>query len=246
MFDEFYENESDFLLYNPFIREIHLPFDSLNIDSDSETPTKTNTSEKQNKFFDIRKVKKIGRKRYRDNQKEGEKCHSKYSYDNIIRKIQVDFQNFLICFINDILMKFGIKKKFLNIGYENKKLIKKEYVESLKSIEIGQILNQNISTKYRKQFKEDKDKNNKLYLEVIKYDGIRKILSEKYINIFRNFYYKNKRDLNDYGLNIKLSNEVKTYQDLLDKNSKNSEYIEKINIFVKKYYLPKFVIQKYI
>ena len=108
----------------------------------------------------------------------------------------------------------------------------------MKSIEIGQILNQNISTKYRKQFKEDKDKNNKLYLEVIKYDGIRKILSEKYINIFRNFYYKNKRDLNDYGLNIKLSNDIKTYQDLLKQHSKESKYAEAINQIVEKCYLP--------
>ena len=123
--------------------------------------------------------------------------------------------------------------------------VKKETVEKLKSKEIGQILRQNISTKYKKQYKEDKGKNNKLYLEVTKnaeYDSIRKILSETYINIFRNFYYLNKKDLNVYGLNITLSNNVKTYKDLLENLSKQSEddkYIEKIKEIVNECYLPK-------
>ena len=109
----------------------------------------------------------------------------------------------------------------------------------MKLIEIGYILRQDISSKYRKQYLEDKEKNNKLYLEVIKYDSIKKILSETYINIFRNFYYINKRDLNDYNLNIKLSNEVKTYQDFLDDQKEDKDNIEKINKIVTKCYLPK-------
>ena len=216
----FYPNYSDNDSYSSI-----LSFKSLN-----DTSTKTNISE--NKIFNIIKEKKVGRKRNRD-------YHSKYAHDNIIRKVQVYFHNFLVCFINEILINFGIKKKFLNTDYKNKKDIKNENVESLKSKEIGQILCQNISPKYRKQYKDDKEKNNKLYLEVIKYDSIRKILSEKYINIFRNFYYKNKRDLSDYGLNIKLSNSIKTYQDLLEENSNDIEYVEKINKVVEKYYLPK-------
>ena len=214
--------------------------------SSNNTSEQTNISENKIKYFKIikeekrRRKKRIGRKRARDYQivENSEKCHSKYAYDNIIRKIQVDFLNFLVSFINEILINLGIKKKFFKIKYKNKKDVKKENVANLKSKEIGQILRQNLSTKYRKKYKDDKEKNNKLYLEVIKYDSIKKILSEKYINIFRNLYYKNKRDLNDYGLNIKLSNKIKTYQDLLDKNSNESKYVEKINKVVEKYYLP--------
>ena len=109
----------------------------------------------------------------------------------------------------------------------------------MKSKEIGEILRQNISPKYREKYKNDKEINNKLYLEVIKYDNIRKILSEKYINIFKNFYYKNKRDLNDYGLNIKLTNNVKTHQDLLKEYSEDATYTEKINFIVENFYLLK-------
>ena len=254
MFHIFNQGEQD-SLDNPFI-DINNPlfyFTSEIDDSESKeitiknfnnTREQTNISENKIKCFEIikevKKKKRIGRKRARDYQivENVEKCHSKYDYDNIIRKVQVYFQNFLVSFINEILSYFGIKKKFLGIEYKNKKDVKKENVENLKSIEIGQILRQNLSTKYRKQYKDDKEKNNKLYLEVIKYDSIRKILTEKYINIFRNLYYKNKRDLNDYGLNIKLSNNIKTYEDLLEENSKDSKYVEKINKIVEKYYLP--------
>ena len=236
---------------NEFDEFIYKECDDNNITMSKES---TDSSDKniilKNKIFEITKNKKekrdLGRKRKRDCINDDKKTHSKYDYDNIIRKIQVHFQNFLISFTNEILIHFGFtKRKFLNIEYNNKKDIKKEIVEKLKSKEIGQILRQNISTKYKKQYKEDKEKNNKLYLEVTKnakYDSIRKVLSETYINIFRNFYYINKRDLNDYGLNIKLSNNVKTYKDLLENLNKEGEdekYIEKIKEIVKECYLPK-------
>ena len=192
----------------------------------------------KNKVFEITKSKPKCIKRTRDYQND-KKIHSKYDYDNIIRKVQVHFQNFLVSFINEILLNFGYNKKFLKIDYKNKKNVKKENVEKMKSIEIGQILRQNISTKYKRQYKVDKDKNNKLYLEIIKNDSIKKILSETYINIFRNFYYINKRDLIDYGLNITLSNNVKTYQDFLEEQKEDGVIIEKIKNMVKKCYLPR-------
>ena len=252
----------DFVDYVLTPNELNEPDDfnykDLYNNNNYNTKESTNITEKEikmiNKIFKIEKQakkekckKRIGRKRKGDNLEapEVDKIHSKYDYDNIIRKIQVHFQNFLISFINEILNHFGFKQKFLNIEYNNKKNIKKDTVEKLKSQEIGQILRQNISTKYKKQYKDDKEKNNKLYLEVIKYgkfENLKKILSESYINIFRNCYYKNKKDLNDYGLNIKLSNNVKTFEDLLKNLSKNSEddkYIEKIKEIVKECYLPK-------
>ena len=238
---------SEFNEFNEYIYEEYEEYDDNNMTMTKES---TDNSEKKiilkEKIFDILKEKKgkseLGRKR-KGEHTNGKNTHSKYDYDNIIRKIQVHFQNFLISFANEILGHFGFKeRKFLNIEYNNKKDIKKETVEKLKSKEIGQILRQNISTKYKKQYKYDKDKNNKLYLEVTKnaeYDSIRKILSETYINIFRNFYYINKRDLNDYGLNIKLSNNVKTYQDFLEEQKEDGVIIEKIKNMVKKCYLPR-------
>lgn len=266
-------NEQNTPSYELFFNHFFTSIDKLNVSEDysydiynttintygsSYTSDNNDKILRINKIFEITKQeknrkkekqkqkKKVGRKKKRDNQIKGkeEKYHSKYDYDNIIRKIQVHFQNFLVSFINEVLMHFGfIKRKFLNLDYNIKKDIKKENFEKLKSQEIGEILRQNITTKYKKQCKIDKEKNNKLYLEVINYnDNIKKILSESYLHVFRNIYHKNKRDLNDYGLNLILSNKVKTYQDLLDNVNNEDEdinYIEKINDIVKEYYLPK-------
>ena len=200
------------------------PYD---IDENSTTKITQENSKNKNSEKKEEKRKKSGRKRKRENE-NGKNYHTKFAYDNIIRKIQVHFLNFLVSFINEILKHYEFKQKFFNIDYNIKKDIKKENIENLKSLEIGEILCKDISKKYKNQYKEDVKINNKIYLEVIKNDNIRKILSEKYINIFKNIYYKNKRDLNDYGLNIKLSNDVKTYKDLLKKYNKDNDYKEEI------------------
>ena len=200
------------------------PYD---IDENSTTKITQENSKNKNSDKKEEKRKKSGRKRKRENE-NGKNYHTKFAYDNIIRKIQVHFLNFLVSFINEILKHYEFKQKFFNIDYNIKKDIKKENIENLKSLEIGEILCKDISKKYKNQYKEDVKINNKIYLEVIKNDNIRKILSEKYINIFKNIYYKNKRDLNDYGLNIKLSNDVKTYKDLLKKYNKDNDYKEEI------------------
>ena len=124
------------------------------ISTNNILPEITKISENKIKYFKITKEirKKLGRKRKNTNQKKNEKCHSKYVDDNVVRTIQVAFQKFLVSFINEILRYFGIKKKFLDIAYKFRKDIKKENVENLKSIEIGQILRQNLTTKYRKQY----------------------------------------------------------------------------------------------
>ena len=211
-----------------------------NHNNNNNTKETTEYNGNKNKNFELKK--KVGRKPMKnkqEGQKENKNIHTKDYKDNITRKIQVHFLNFLILFINEILINYGFEKKFLKIDYKNKKNVNKKSIENLKKKEIGQILCQDITTKYRKLYKIDKEINKKLYLEVIKYDSIKKILSETYINIFRNIYYVNKREINDYDLNIKLSNNVKTYKDLLEENKEDSEYIEKMNKVVEEYYLPK-------
>ena len=243
--------ESIFLESNNFIHYDSSSLNSLNNSNNNEFgfaieenflnnifEEPRNYSENKKKYFKIKKVKKVGRKRKNHNCPIG-KTHSKYDFDNIIRKIQVHFHNFLISFTNEILSNFGIKKKFYKTEYKIKKNVKKENVDNLKFKAIGTILCQNLSTKYRKQYKLDKEKNIKLYSEVIENESIKNILSQPYINIFRNFYYNNKRVLNDYNLNIVLSSKVKTYNDFLKDCSKDMEYVSKIEKIVKKCYLPK-------
>ena len=221
---------------DPINESLNLPFGIESL----ELPIPETTIATKDKVFNIikeKKGRKVGRKRLRG-LKNGEKGHTKYDQDNIIRKIQVDFYKFLVCFINDILMNLGIRKRFLKIKYNDIKNVKKQNVEQFKLQKIGDILKKNISTKYKKQYKYEKDKNNKLYLEVTKNAKIKNILSETSINIFRNYYYSNKRDLNEYDINIQLSNNLKTYKNLLEKNSKDDLYTKQIEKIVEKFYLP--------
>ena len=254
--EEFFdENMSDIYNLDDYIFK-DIFDDNNNIITLTAITAKNKTISKLNKIFEIKKTNRVGRKRKGDHQKDSK--HTKFGDDNITRKVQVHYHNFLVSFINEILVHFGIKKKFLNIDYNKKKDVKRENVENLKSKKIWEILVQNISTKYKKQYTDDKEKNNKLYLKLknnSKYVSIRKILSETYMNIFLNFYYKNKRDLNEYGLNIKLSNKVETYKNLLENLSKKyinkenevDKYIAKIKEIVDVIYLNKkapFMIEK--
>ena len=218
----------------PFLEMKSWEFPQINME------TIITSRKRKNNIFNItkeKKEKKVGRKRVRE-LKNGEKSHTKYDQDNIIRKVQVDFYKFLVSFINDILKNLGIPEKFLKIKYNNIKNVKKQNVENFKLQKIGDILRKNISTKYKKQYKNNKDKNNRLFLEVTKNDIIKNILSETSINIFRNYYYKNKRDLKEYNIDIKLSNNIKTFENLLEKNNKDSLYTGKIKEMVAKFYLP--------
>ena len=111
----------------------------------------------------------------------------------------------------------------------------------MKTKEIGKILCQNISPKFSKIFNIDKENNKKLYEKVIKNENIKNLLSETYIKMFRDYYYKNIKELNVYNLNIKLSENIKTFDHFLnDKvHPKDDYYKKRINEIIEKYYLPK-------
>ena len=183
--------------------------------------------------------KKVGRKPKSDETK-GKRHHTKFDYDNIHRKLNVHFIQFLTDFVNEILNVFNIDEKFLKIDYKEISKINKNIFNNLKSLTIGDILRQNISSKYRKKYTEDKEHNNKLYLEIIKYEELKNILSDTYINVFRNYYFNNKKEINIYNNKIiKLSNKIKTFESLLDKNKDDQSYISKIQQFVGQTYLSK-------
>ena len=107
---------------------------------------------------------------------------------------------------------------------------------------IGQVLLLGISPKYIK-----KDTNLNLYEKIIKNPVINNILSENYLTIFKNIYLRNERIVNmeKYGLNkiFQLSNNVKMYDDLIDKMKKKygegtydcQQYINSLNNCADKY-----------
>ena len=134
--------------------------ENVNIDVISISPIIEN-KKTFNKLFEVKKEislsgnnsteytrKKRGRKKERENKSQ---THDKYWMDNILRKIQNHFLSFIIFFINDILKALNYEQRFLKLDQSFKVNIKKDFVESLKKKTIGEIIDNKISTKYKKK-----------------------------------------------------------------------------------------------
>lgn len=170
----------------------------------------------------------------------GVKYHSKCDKDNILRKIQVHYHTFIINYINEVLKYFGFEKEFYHIDYQFKKNITNKTFKNLKKKNISFILSQKLSTKYRKKCLQDDECNFK-YCEELKKDNkyplIKKILEQNYINLFKEVYYKNIRELTYGEFKIFLSKKVKTFDDILNNKNNDDLYKAKILKDVKENYL---------
>ena len=169
--------------------------------------------------------------------------HDKFSDDNILRKVQVHYMSFIPNFVNNILSFFGYKEQFLKIDYEYKRNVKKEFISSLKTACIGDILKKEISCKY---INYDRNINELIFTKVInKCPSLKNLFDKNYYQIFKDIYYKNERNinLNQYGLNVNIKlneKKVKLFDDLLKKNIKSNlgnDYISKLKKYVKNNFL---------
>lgn len=158
------------------------------------------------------------------NQKRGRKKHDKFSRDNIKRKLQVHYIEFLRNLINQLIKEILKTEKFqfLQISYEFASNITKKAFNSLKNKTIGKILRDNISPKYTLF----KNNNTYVYNEICRKSNIIKnILNKTYLSLFNVYINKiNKLDKLIYGLDqdFYLSN-VEYLKDLLKKNETNIE-----------------------
>jgi hypothetical protein len=178
-----------------------------------------------------RNIIKIKRKRGREKKKVSKRnirIHKPDSQDNILRKIHVHFLSFIVPYLNELLKYLGYKQKFLKLNYIFKRKADKTTVKELKNKSIGDIISKKISNKYRNK---NKDHNKLLYNEIKDKEIIKNIFSEKYITLFKNVYYRNNKiiSLKEYGKEEKviLSNDVKTYEDLLLKENSKEININK-------------------
>ena len=160
------------------------------------------------------------------------KIHDKNTSDNVLRKIQVHYLSFIVSFINEILYNLKFNQRFFKLSYSFKKNTKKEFVNSLKTKDIGEILCNKISDKYKK----DENVNKNIYNKIKEDKVLKNIFSEKYLLLFKKVYFKSNKliNLSEYGLNkiIKLSDKVKMFQDLLNDIEKldiNKKYKKNIN-----------------
>ena len=163
---------------------------------------------------------RVKRERYQDELNENEdndyiRIHDKNTADNLLRKIQVDYLNFIVQFLNEILAFLNFRERFLKLSYEFKSNIKKEFVKSLKTKTIGDIICTQISNKYKK----DHYYNRYIYEQTKWNKVLNKIYSQNYLLFFRKIYFKSERKINlkEFGLNkeIILSHKAKMYKDLV-------------------------------
>jgi len=97
-------------------------------------------------------IKKRGRKRLNDNQKG---VHGNDTFDNLERKIQVHFLIFVINFCNNALKTEyrHFRYTFKQINYKAKTTINQGFTSFLKQSSIKDLLNLEISTKYKRDNK---------------------------------------------------------------------------------------------
>ena len=149
--------------------------------------------EKENEIYndvsnDVLKNKR-GRKNKLKTTKKSRKTHSNKSFDNLLRKIQVHFLTFLIGFVNDILKKdhnYSHKFSFKQIKTEIKNNVKYENVSKLKEMTVGDILQKDISNKYKRY---NKCYNREIFEKIQrKSNWFDELFKMKYLELF-NYYY---------------------------------------------------------
>ena len=166
----------------------------------------------------------------RTRKKKSEKVpHGNKSFDNIERKIQVHFLNFIISFCNDALRYY-----FKNSSFSFKKMNQKEKIKvnfnnvsKLKKSKIKDLLNSEISVKL-KNF--DKNENKKL-LSQLKETWLDKLFDMNYLDLFK-YYYNNKESRLDAIIfekkKIPLTEGTKSFYELLEDNKEIKENIVEV------------------
>ena len=142
--------------------------------------------------------------------------------------------NFIVNLINMILKKLEIKiDYFWKINGKIKKNIKKHNIENIKNYTIMEIMQFENNLKCKEK-NHNKDLINKI--RNIKNNTLQKILKMQYIDIFKNYYYINKRDIIIDGLKIRLP---MIFEDFLSfiKAKEDIDYKNMIKKVIKKYFL---------
>ena len=173
-----------------------------------------NDKKAKKNLFLVFKKKKRGKK-----PTKTKRIHSKDTIDLVEDKLQVNFINYLVDLGNDMIKSsnnLNTSEKFLKIKYEEKK--KSYKPKDIRKLLYNDIFKLTISNTNKKELIKGKT-NEKMYEIICKELPILKeIFDLKYSYIFQNYYLKNLREFNLNGLDIKLSEETKTYNDLLQKD----------------------------
>ena len=148
--------------------------------------------------------------------------------DNIKRILQVHYLTFLIDFANDItkgvLFNEENNIKFFQIEYEIKKTLSNHKIFIGKKYK--DIFEYHLSPKNKGNINKYEN-NHDTYSFVCKKSSLLEEFFEKsYLEIFKEYYFQDKRVINFNGLEILLSEKTKTFNDLLNKG--NNKLVEDV------------------
>ena len=148
------------------------------------------------------KKQNLGRKKKEDKIKGN---HTKHSEDNIMRKIKSKFLNYMNVIVNESIHDDDIK--LLKLNSEINENLKKDYNMELMKTSLKKLYEEStISTKYRKQTKDDANINQKAIQRIYSLENsekekdVKNILDKNYIDLFNDF--KNKK-LNDVLIEVR-------------------------------------------
>ena len=224
-------NDKINLIPNEFNNSFDDIFEEHCIDLAKNDDINENSLPKKNNLkFEINCKRKRGRRGtdMKDVTKP-KRVHTSTDYDNILRKVQVHYLTFIVNFINAILDEIyphDKKKRFLNMGYDMKKIVNHNYIENLKNKTIGEILQLHPSPKYK--IYPNKNINQENYQKI--YDDnnfLKNFFDMNYLEFFNQYYYHSKRIIMIYGKQITFK-KAKFFCDLLEKNKKAASKIEEV------------------
>ena len=202
---------------------------------------------KNTQIFKAKVIKMIKKKRGRrpTNNSINKKEHTSGDFDNILRKIQVNFLNFIISIINEIIYSFlGNKLLCLcKFNYDQKKDVTFENVEALKNCSIKElILKIKASPKYKKMrlinIKNNENINKQKFDNLCKYFWFNEVINKTFLDFF-NIYYNEGKPLKGVLIGDKIINlkRTKNFYHLL---KDTEEHKEKILEIIKTVYLDSF------
>ena len=171
---------------------------------------------KNSKKFKVTKGSKHGRKIKKDFL--GNKIHSSNSSDNILCKLHIHFLKFLVNFANDAIKtvlkhKERTKLEFKQIEHSIKVQISKKNLVILAKKPIGDVLQLDISKKYKK-LSLDKNYNKNIYNQVIASSSwLKNLFDMNYLDAFELYYndYRPKKLFEFERKEIKFSKKTKTF-----------------------------------
>ena len=209
------EDEMPLDIFNNIFQE---KFVSILSSNNFENDKSFNIIEEKGSIYEkTKEAKRRGRKRKRENRK----IHNKYDFDNLLTKIQVHFLKFVINLSNDALkteFNKGTSHNFKQISYKEKRNVNYDYFMLLKKSKIKDILQINISEKY-KNFGEDENKKTFNDVnDVNKHQWLNKFFNIDYIKLFSDYYLKSLKRIDFEGKIINFSEKTKSFNDLLAKN----------------------------